>query len=124
MRVSPTILVSCLVLAGCPAASPTSVAIDPYAITPPVRIGELYKLARSRFVAASWKPVAAKCSLDNVCVGPDEPEIATNIRTDSSCGYFTKGANKVEICTVPIADGSLVSSISLVQSCSLTIHCS
>ena len=124
MRVSPTILASYLVLSGCSTAPPTSEATDPYAIAPPVRIGELYEQARPRFIAASWKPVAAKCSRDNVCLGPTEPEIATNMRTDSDCGYFTKGANKVEICTVPIADGSLVSSISLVQSCSLTIHCS
>lgn len=124
VRVSATILASCIVLAGCAGAPPTSSVIDPYIITPPVRIGDFYRQARVRFVDAGWNPVAAKCSQHNVCFGQDEPELATNMRTGISCGYFTKGTNKIEICTVPIADAALVSSISLVDSCLLTLHCS
>lgn len=124
MRVSVCLLASCLVLAGCTPAPSTRQVITPYAMTPPVRLGEIYEQVRARLVAADWKPVAANCSSHNVCLGSGEPEMATNLITDTLCGYFTKGTDKIEICTVAIADGVLVSSISLVQSCLVTASAS
>lgn len=92
-------------LAPTPAESSVSSARHPFPIK------ERYEVVRDRLIADGWKPVAAKCSSQNMC--GEHMELSTDMSTAISCGVFTKDNQIAKVCGESIPDALLVTSVKI-----------
>jgi hypothetical protein len=91
-----TLLGLVLAVCGCEHSQRRVVMFGPDIVTPPIRIGEFYDAARERLILSGWIPIPAKCAPQNVCF--DEPELATNMKTNENCAIFSKAKKELRVC--------------------------